>query len=197
MTQNTGISPQDPRNGLANVTKAVRILMETITTDQMDLPTPCTEFNVRDLLNHLVLVMQRVAVLGNGQHWTEAMPEDAAREAGHAEAFQSAAHDVMVAWTDPAKLHQLYEVPWGTLPGGPVILTYTAELATHGWDLATALGADFEIADDDLGGALAAARMLPAQDRGSDEIPFDEVVDPGPDAPVLLQIAGWMGRKVA
>jgi hypothetical protein len=36
---------------------------------------------------------------------------------------------------------------------------------------------------------------LPADGRGAD-VPFDPVVDPGADAPTLLQIAGWMGRRV-
>lgn len=206
MTQNTKnhvdegtpeLSPDDPRSGFAVVTDVVGSLMESTTHEQLGLPTPCPEFSVHDLLDHLVMVMQRVAVLGNGGHWTEATEELAARDSGHAEAFRSAAHDVMEAWMDPAKLEAMYEVPWGTLPGGPVILTYTAELATHGWDLATAMGQEISIPDQHLGGALVAARMLPAEGRDDPEMPFDPVVDPGSDAPVLLKIAGWMGRQVA
>jgi len=37
--------------------------------------------------------------------------------------------------------------------------------------------------------------MIPAEGRGED-MPFDPVVDPGDDAPLLLKIAGWAGRKV-
>ena len=39
------------------------------------------------------------------------------------------------------------------------------------------------------------AKMIPAEGRG-EEVPFDEVVDPGSDAPTLLKIAGWLGRQV-
>ena len=101
----------------------------------------------------------------------------------------------MEAWTDPAKLGETYEVPWGEIPGGPMIYTYTAELATHGWDLATALGAEFSVDDAYLEGAYVAVQMIPAEGRGED-MPFDPVVDPGDDAPLLLKIAGWAGRKV-
>ncbi len=197
MTTNQQLTNQDPRGGFATVTESVRHLIESVTPEQMDLPTPCPEFEVKNLIDHLVLVMQRVAVLGNGGHWTEVNEETANRDSGHVEAFQAAAHEVMSAWTDAAKLEQMYEVPWGILPGAPMMLTYTAELATHGWDLSSALGVEFEIADSHLQGALVAARMLPAEGRASEAIPFDPVVDPGSDAPILLQIAGWMGRKVA
>lgn len=203
MTENTTspeateLAADDPRTGFAVVTDAVGALIEATDGADFARATPCSEFTVKDLLDHLVLVMQRVAVLGEGRHWSEATEELAARESGHAEAFRSAAHDVMAAWTDPATLERMYEVPWGELPGTPVIYTYTAELATHGWDLATATGQTFEVADDHLGGALFAARMLPAEGRDDPMMPFDPVVDPGPDAPLLLQIAGWMGRKVA
>lgn len=186
----------DPRHGFAVVTEVVRDLIDATNPEQMAHGTPCPEFSVKDLLDHFVLVMRRVAIIGDGGHWSAVTEEQTARPDGHAEAFRDAAHDVMRAWTDAAKLEAMYEVPWGELPGGPLILTYTAELATHAWDLATATGQQLEIADQHLGGALFAARMLPADGRDDPMMPFDPVVDPGADAPVLLQIAGWMGRKV-
>ena len=196
-TDAPAIKMDDPRMGFAKVTEAVGGLMETVTEDQLGLPTPCPEFSVKDLLEHKVMVMKRVAAIGNGHHWSSVTEEHATMVDGHAAAFRSAAHDVMEAWTDSAKLEQVVEVPWGELPGGPALLTYTAELVTHGWDLATAIGTDFEVADEHLGGALFAAKMLPGEGREDPEFPFDPVVDPGPTSPLLLQIAGWLGRKVA
>lgn len=192
----TGMAPDDPRIGFAAATKAVGDLMEHVSNDQLGLPTPCSEFDVKALLDHMVMVMQRVAVLGNGQHFSTANEMTAARETGHADAFREAAHDVQKAWTDSAKLAAMYEVPWGELPGAPLLLIYTAELATHGWDLATALGLKFAIADEYLEGALVAVRMIPDDGRDDPMVPFDAVVDPGNDAPLLLKIAGWGGRQV-
>ncbi len=192
----TPMTPDDPRFGFANVTSTVRSLIDGTTAHQHGGSTPCSEFTVKDLLNHINLVMNRVAVIGNGGHWSDVTDESVAQDDGHAEAFAEAAHAVMEAWTDASKLEQMYEVPWGELPGTPMLFTYTAELATHAWDLATATGQPIEIADEMLGGALFAAKMLPAEGRDDPEFPFDPVVDPGEDAPVLLQLAGWMGRQV-
>lgn len=195
-TETAPFAPDDPRIGLARTTSAVRSLMESVTAQQLTKQTPCADFLVKDLLDHLVMVMCRIAVVGNGQDWAEVTEESARMESGHAEAFAAAAHDVMEAWTDSAKLEAMFDLPFGTLPGAPVLLTYTGELAVHGWDLATAIGSDFSIDDEFLGGALFAAKMLPEEGRDDPEMPFDPVVDPGPDASILLQIAGWFGRQV-
>lgn len=186
----------DPRVGFAVVTETVGELMNQVEADQLSLPTPCSEFDVKDLLDHMVMVMQRVVVLGKGQHFSEANEQTAARDSGHGETFQGEAHVANRIWADPAKLDAMYEVPWGEIPGGPMLYTYTAELATHGWDLATAIGRELTIDDEHLGGAFVAIRMIPEEGRGGPEVPFDPVVHPGDDAPLLLKIAGWGGRRV-
>ena len=195
-TEAPEIGMDDPRMGFAVVTEAVGALMDRVTPDQLSLPTPCSEFDVKDLLDHMVMVMQRVVVLGNGQHFSDANEETAARDADHGHAFREAAHDAEKTWTDSAKLGAMYEVPWGEIPGAPMLFTYTAELATHGWDLATALGREFTIGDEYLGGAFVAIGMIPEEGRGDPMMPFDPVVDPGEHAPLLLKIAGWGGRQV-
>jgi uncharacterized protein (TIGR03086 family) len=199
MTQNntSEISLDDPRMGLAKAVEAVGALIETVTYDQLSLPTPCTDFTVKDLVEHLAMVMQRVAILGNGGAWNKVDESMFEMESGHAAAFQQGAHDTMEAWTDARKLERVIEVPFGALPGGAALLVYTAEVATHGWDLATALGTTIEIEDQFLHAALGAAKVLPADNRGEPGMPFDAVVEPAADAPILLHIAGWLGRKVA
>ncbi|MGH1487938.1 MAG: TIGR03086 family metal-binding protein [Acidimicrobiales bacterium] len=188
----------DPRYGFAKVTEQLGQLMEAteaIEPSILTAETPCSEYAVSDLLDHVVMVMRRVVVIGSGRHWSEIEQDELG--SGWTKAFRSAAHDAMEAWTDPAKLGQTFEVPWGEMPGAPLMLTYTGELAVHGWDLATATGQPFSVDDEFLGGALMAVKFIPAEGRDNPEVPFGTVVDPGPDAPLLLQLAGWAGRQVA
>lgn len=186
--------PDDPRYGLAMAVDAVGKLMEATPDSALALPTPCSEFAVKDLYEHLIMVLRRVGAIGRGEHWSTIDQEP--QDSGWATSYREAAHAVMLAWTDPSQLGHTYEVPWGEMPGAPMIMTYTAELAVHGWDLATATGAEFTIDDDLLHGPLVCAKFIPADDRDNEDMPFDAVVDPGPTAPVLDQLAGWMGRKV-
>lgn len=192
--QSNELGPEDPRFGFAAVTSAVGDLIKTTDDSMLANATPCPEFTVKELLEHKVMVMRRVAAIGRGEHWESVDAE--AQDSGWHDSFVAAAHDAMEAWTDPAMLNQVFEVPWGMIPGAPLMLTYTAELATHGWDLATATDREFTMDDQVLGGALTAIQFVPAEGRDTEEVPFSAVVDPGPDASVLLRIAGWAGRPV-
>ncbi len=189
--------PPDPRHGFETVSATVGSLIadvESGSNSALDGATPCPDFTVADLIDHLIMVMRRVAVIGNGGHFAEIEQETIGD--GRAHAFRRATADATAAWTDTDRLDLQYEVPWGEIPGTAVVYTYTAEVAVHGHDLATATGRPIVIDDEALHGALAAAKFLPAEGRGTPEVPFDPVVDPGPRASVLDQLAGWMGRKV-
>ena len=192
----TAPGPDDPRYAFAVATDAVGKLIEAIDTSPESLArdTPCEEFTLRELLDHVVMVMRRAAAVGRGEHFATVQQESI--DGDWAAQYRSGAHAVMEAWTDPQKLGQMFEVPWGMVPGGAVITTYTSELAVHGWDIATATDADFTIADDVLANTLEGVKFVPAEGRDDPEKPFGPVVDPGPDASTLEQIAGWLGRPV-
>lgn len=193
-------TPDDPRYGFAHVVGRVGDLIESTvalqaTTDQLSKPTPCPDFTVKELLEHCVAAVRRVGALGRGEAWSSVLDEDPV-DAGWDTDYRAAAHDIMLAWQDPAQLEQTYVVPWGEFPGAALLYTYIAELAVHGWDLAQATNQPFTIDDDLLQGALIAAKFIPAEGRDDPDMPFGAVVDPGPDAPTLDQIAGWLGRAV-
>ncbi len=185
----------DPRFAFAKVVDELGQLIEKTTPAMLGNATPCPEFTVKELLEHCVMVISRVAAIGRGEHWSTI--EQEATDDGWHDDFRAGAHATMEAWTNPAILETMLEVPWGEFPGAALIYTYTAELATHGWDLSQATGLDFSIDDDLLHGALFAIQMVPAEGRDHPDVPFSEVVDPGSDAPVLLKLAGWAGRDVA
>ncbi len=190
------LSVDDPRHGLSQVLAGVHQLFASASADAGNLskPTPCTEYNVGQLMDHMTFVAKRVSAMGRGRRW-----EDVAHvnvEADRAEAFKAATMDVRAAWDDTAKLEQMYNTPFGEAPGAAVMFVYTCEFGVHGWDLAQAIGADFSVADEALQGALAASKTLPAEGRDDPDMPFGPVVEVPDDAPALLQIAGWMGRPV-
>lgn len=199
MTENTSPTPpalaaDDPRYAFAHVVDLLGNLIESTPSERLGNATPCPEFTVKELLEHCVLVVRRVAAIGRGEHWSTITQQAVA--SGWDTDYRAAAHEIMEAWMDPAILETPLEVPWGEFPGAVLMYTYTAELAVHGWDLSQATGIGFEIDDELLGAALIAAKFIPDEGRGTAEMPFGPVVDPGLDAPVLDQIAGWMGRKV-
>jgi len=193
---NQGDMP-DPRPGLAVAAGAVQALLTKVETADFSKPTPCDEFDVQGLLDHITMVLRRSAAIGNGIHWTSIEQDQVGSHIDtYVAEIAKAADDQGDAWADPSRLGAIVEVPWGSIPGGAAVAIYTAELATHGWDLATAIGQDFSIPDEALTVALFAVKQIPAEGRENPEVPFGEVVDPGPDASHLLKIAGWGGRQV-
>lgn len=188
----------DPRPGLATATGAIQALIQKVKTADFAKPTPCDEFDVQALLDHITLVLRRSAAIGSGDHWTSVEQVKVGDDMStYTNEIAAAAEAQSLAWSVEERLGAIVEVPWGAIPGGAVVATYTAELATHGWDLANAIGEGFAIADEALAVALFAVQQIPAEGRDAPEIPFGPVVDPGPDASVLLKIAGWGGRQVA
>ncbi len=195
----TAAPDQPPTDGplasLASVIAEVDRLIAGTSSEQLGSGTPCSAFTVKDLTEHIVLVLRRVGAIGRGEHWSSVTEE--AVTSGWLDDYRAAAEEIDRIWADPAMLEGAYEVPWGVLPAAPMLLSYVAEIATHGWDLATATDQPISIADEVLLPALEILRFgLPAEGRGGPEMPFDPVVDPGPEAPALLQVAGWLGRAV-
>lgn len=184
----------DPRHDFAVVTATVAELIAGVGPDQLASATPCPDFTVANLLGHIVANQQTLAALGRGEAWSYDIELVTDEFSAH---FATASHAVMEAWTDSSKLGEMYEVPWGTMPGAALLGSYVAEQAVHGWDIAQATGQAIAIADAVLQPALEGLRFgIPAEGRGP-ELPFAAVVVPtSADATTLDHLAGWSGRNV-
>ncbi len=159
----------------------------------LDAPTPCAEFDVRDLLGHLVATAERARVIGEGGD-PGSVPLVVRGLADPAGAYAEATAKTLAVWADDALLDRTLTVPWGTVPGRGAVWGYLNETLVHGWDLAVATGQDPE-ADPALAGAVLAVvpRFLPEEPRGG-PVPFGPVVPSRPDAGPTERLANWSGR---
>lgn len=202
--------PDDPRSHVAGAVIVAAGVIDGVRDDQLDRPTPCGDMAVRDLLEHLVMVLRRVARAGEGVPVAQ-WPVDAAdvRDGGWLDAWRSAAHEVQAAWTDDALLERPTELPWGTFPGAEVLGVYTNEIVVHTWDLARATGQHPDWDPTVLEAALAAIhQQLPMAERAPMwaafeeqlppevpwEDPFGDAVDVDDDAPLIDRLVAWNGR---
>ena len=192
-----GLDPTDPRYGLAAAVAAAHQTIEAAEgapADALGGPTPCDDFTVEDLVEHMIFIARRVATIGNGGHFADVSGEPVG--SAWASAFASEAEAIHAAWADPAKLGRTHEVPWGEAPGAALMLAYTAEFATHAWDLARAIGIPLALDDDALAAAAEAVRFIPAEGRDDPGVPFGPVVDAPPNASNLERIVTWVGRTL-
>ncbi len=162
----------------------------------LDGPTPCSEYDVRALLGHLVATVDRARVIGeNGD--PVAMPSVVigVPDDGWADALSAAVDKMAAAWADGALLDRPVTVPWGTVPGRAAMWGYVNEALVHGWDLAVATGQDAEAEADVAEAALVGARAKIPADRRGGPIPFADVVESAPDAGPTERLANWSGHR--
>jgi uncharacterized protein (TIGR03086 family) len=203
------LDPGDPRAHLAAAVRTLRPVMAAVGHDQHGLPTPCRDMTVEDLLDHLVMVVRRIACAGRGQEVsTWPVDSDDVPRGAWLDAVVEAAHDVQASW--PAEvLDRPTAVPWGVFSGAEVAAIYVNELTVHTWDLAQATGQ--EVSWDE--GALACSWeainfQLPEADRTPQwdaakaflppgvpwEDPFANAVEVAADAPLIERLVAWNGR---
>ena len=209
---NDTLQSTDPRSSFAHAVVTARAVVDGVAPDQLTLPTPCPEHDVRSMLGHMLIVFRRITALGNGTDPLD-MPDvvTGIADDGWPAAFLEAAHQVQAAWTDPAKLEQTMVLPWVTAPGAAMLLSYTSELTVHTWDLAIATGQTVAWHEPTVQVAFETAlRALPSGDREAyfaemakdmpaiaGRPPFKNPVDVPNGASALDQLIGWYGRQPA
>jgi uncharacterized protein (TIGR03086 family) len=128
------------------------MVIGTVRADQFGDKTPCEEWAVRDLLEHMIGV---VAGLGAAAAGTPA--GDFALAADPAAQFQDAASSALTAWRAPGVLDRVIDGGPGPMPGRALAAINLLDTATHAWDLATATGQPAALPDDVAAAALEAS----------------------------------------
>ncbi|WP_244251567.1 maleylpyruvate isomerase family mycothiol-dependent enzyme [Micromonospora antibiotica] len=108
-------------------------LVRAIGDDQLDLPTPCAEYDVRGLINHVYDVAVNFQRLAAGQETDWSVKTDHVAEPGWRDRFATEVKQLVVAWDDPASEEGV--APAMGLPRSTIGLMGVVDLVVHGWDL--------------------------------------------------------------
>ncbi len=163
-----------------------------IADDQLGLPTPCSEYTVRDLMNHLfevVVNFQRLAAKRPAE-WAD-KPDFLGD--GWRDRFETETHRLTDAWADPSSLEGVSSgmgLPQATL-GDMVLL----DLTVHGWDLAVATGQPYQPAPEAMGVLHGLVDQLGPNARKMGV--FAEAVPARADLPDLDRLLAGTGRDPA
>lgn len=195
-TDGAPLAADDPRGAMARSVQAARAVLAEVNADNATNPTPCAAWNALELSQHIIAVLDRAAA-GPTDRDIPSMPILADVGVERLEhAAMSSARLLHQNWADDAVLGQMIEVPWGQFPGAVVIGVYAGETIVHAWDLAAALGVDLNWPETDVAIHFEMSKAgIPEEGRG-EEMPFDPVVRPGDDAPLIEHLVGWQGRDV-
>ena len=140
-------------HAIAQAATAAQAIVAGIRPDQLDLSTPCAQWDVRTLGNHLTGFLPYSA---NAARKGPAMEGEAPdfTGPGWAQTFQQFASDLAAAWAEEGVMDGETQFGPGTLPAEYAAGITLMELTVHGWDLATATGQTLDL--DPETAALAA-----------------------------------------
>lgn len=170
-------------------------IVRSVPSDGWRRPTPCSQWTVRDVTNHLVgglciFTDELNGVPARGEHesdWLGTYPVDA---------YESAAAADASAWGRPDALVGTITIGLGTLSAPLAAVIHLTEVLVHGVDIAVAIGRE------DLVDADACTALLTAMDQmgGVDpyRVPgvFGPAITSGRHEPSHRQLLGYLGRDV-
>jgi uncharacterized protein (TIGR03086 family) len=129
-----------------------------VRSDQLSAATPCTDWDLRTLLNHTILWTAYSAErrARDEQVPEELMNSDFVAEPGYAADYAAQLDRAVTAWSDPAAWERNLNVMGAPTPAADVAALLIAEMVLHGWDVAKASGQPYSARDDVADAVLAA-----------------------------------------
>jgi len=111
--------------------------------DDLGHPTPCTEWDVRALVAHIVAGIWYYQALAAGESVEELMRglTDLVGDDPLA-SYDQAGRAGLAAWRGAGALDRSYRLPMGERAGREALAIHQADLLIHGWDLAEATHQD-------------------------------------------------------
>jgi uncharacterized protein (TIGR03086 family) len=136
----------DPIERIEGATAFASEKIQGVTTGDMSKPTPCSEFDVRTLLNHVVGNLGMLTAAAEGGK--PGIPKGDQFGSDPAGAYSETRTALLSALGAQGVLDRNWEMPFGSLPGSMMASIAFIEHLTHGWDLAKATGQDTRMPTD-------------------------------------------------
>jgi uncharacterized protein (TIGR03086 family) len=167
---------------LASALKVTEDVIAGVSPEQAHLPTPCEDYDVAALLDHLVGFANDFADKANGIKPT-VDPTSVKAGDDPLGLYRAAA----------ARLIDGYRVgpAGGATPLGVVLM----ETVAHGWDLAAATGQQAPYPDSAVQAALSVGEAMLAPEYRGEGKPFGDIVSAQEPSTTLTRFVAFMGRQ--
>jgi uncharacterized protein (TIGR03086 family) len=181
-------SPPDPVTLYRAATDRAIAVVEAVKADQLGLPTPCSEWAVQQLIDHLVGGTEYL--LSATEHREPAQPTQATSAD-----YRRGVANVLEALKAPGVMEQSCVSPLGfEWPVSQAVAGTFMDVLSHTWDLARATDQDEEL-DPDLVDACTAMFVPQMPEMGRAAGIVGPAVEVGDDASPQDRLLAAMGRQ--
>ncbi|GAB2849723.1 TIGR03086 family metal-binding protein [Lentzea nigeriaca] len=181
---------------LSPATDRLAGLVRDVTDGDLAAPTPCPDYTVGDLLDHInglsvafTMAALKTPLTGAGSGDASRLPSD------FRESVPQRLAELAKAWQAPQAWEGMTAAGGVDLPGEVAGAVALDEIVLHGWDLARATGRPFDVEEDLLQVVYGFVSSVPADQR--DGSLFGPAVEVGSNAPLLDRVVGLSGRNPA
>ena len=174
--------------------ETVTAIVANVERSQFGLPTPCAEFDVRALLNHMIGGNHRFVAIANGEPGASVPATGDFVDDDALTPYRESADALSEAWSEPALLERTVHLPFGDFPGEMALGIHTVEVVVHGWDLANATGQPTELDPELYEVAWQHTKDLDDSFRGTGG-PFGAAVTVPAGATDTDRLMAWLGRQ--
>jgi len=166
-----------------------------VTTDQWNAATPCADWNVRELVNHLVSGNLWAAELGAGATIADVgdrldgdvLGDDPAR------AYEDSARVASAVFHRPGAMDAPCAVSYGPVPGSVYAGHRFLDVLVHGWDISMATGQDTTLDESLVQGCIEVIEPQAELLRASGMFRDDVTAPPG--ASSQTRLLALLGRE--
>jgi uncharacterized protein (TIGR03086 family) len=160
-----------------------RGVLQHLTERHLSLPTPCSEYTVEDVAEHVARSMTLLAsVAGGGCEATVGSLD---------ERISAAAMAALEAWRRRG-VDGSVNIGRSVYPAHLALEIVPLELLVHGWDIAQGIGATLDVPSEIAEHVLSRARELVTADKRGKSFAAEVAV--APDAPPLERLIAFTGR---
>ena len=197
MTTSRSTGLKDPAGSYAKALDATRRFVAGLEDVDWEAPTPCSEWNVRQLLHHLLYGTVWIDDIFAGKTVEEVGAKYDGDLAGDdvLASYDAAVASAKAAIAKPGAMEQTCHLRRGDVSGADYLTSMFTDSFIHGWDLAKATGQDATLDPELVATALELAKQREERFRSSAAFGNGRVADPGDGASDQAQLLSILGRE--
>ncbi|MBC3843187.1 TIGR03086 family protein [Streptacidiphilus sp. 4-A2] len=181
------------------VLESVRILAKAGPQD-FELPTPCSAWTVRQLVEHMTAQHLGFAAAARGEITAASDWLPVPLGGDPLGRYQESVTAVLDAFAEPGVLAREFSLPEITVersfPGRIAVGFHLLDYVAHSWDLGSALGVPTELSPQSIEAALTVALLVPDDERRrTPDAQFQPVLPAGPGAGTFELLLTNIGRS--